>query len=385
MRRVFLLLFVGFCFFAFSRADELISVGNLGEVGELISSQEMKEGPDGNIYVYDQQDGYIKVYGPKGKFLRKIGGQGQGPGEIQRIEDVSFGFLPEEKLYFTEFLGGHSWITVMELSGEFSRVIKLKFKERFGLIRIHALSDGKFLAQVSFVGKPKKLKDYFLHSFPITLFVLDQNGVPVKELITTNYYIRISYLSGGGDAGIPFTPHFSWCYYKDDLVVFADGISNKFKLFNFEGTLIKEIETYLPEPKKVTHKDLDAWRKEAKESLQVRDGGAWYNQFGNVIEKYKKSIYDVKPILSSLSRTPDGNVLVSGIWDRGKRVRSYWLLDENGAGLAELKVSVNDMRITKSFILFRTEDEDFFSQVHALQRTGSEKDDLLRLSAKIVP
>lgn len=368
-----------------SNAGEIIAIGSLGEEGELISPQEMKEGPDGNIYVYDQQDGAIKVYSPKGKFLRKIGGKGQGPGEIQRIEDVSFGFLPDKKLYFTEFFGGHSWITVLELSGEFSRVIKLKFKERFGLSRIHPLPDGKILAQVSFIGKPKKLKDYFLHSFPIKLFLLDNNGVPVKELIKTNYYIRISYLSGGGDAGIPFTPHFSWCYFKDDSIAFADGISNKFKLFNFEGALIKEMVTPLPEPEKVTRKDLDAWRRETKESLRIRDGGVWYNQFGNVIEKYKKSIYAVKPILSALSRTPDGNILAAGIWDRGKSARHYWLLDDNGRELAVSSVPAIDVHMSKSFVFYKTVDEDFFSHVYALQRTGSEKEDFLRLSDKMSP
>jgi len=241
-----------------SHADEIITVGSLGEEGELIAPQEMKEGPDGNIYVYDRQDGYIKVYSPKGKFIRKIGGQGQGPGEIQRITDVSFGFLPDEKLYFTEFFGGHSWITVMEISGEFVRVIKLKFKERFGLRWLHPLPDGKFLAQVSLIGMPKKQKDFYLHSFPIKLFILDKNGTPITELVATNYYIRISFLSGGGDAPIPFTPHFSWCYYRDDMVLYADGLSNKLKIYDFKGTVRRDMDTPLPVPDKVTRKDLEA-------------------------------------------------------------------------------------------------------------------------------
>jgi hypothetical protein len=118
MKKLVPLIFVGLLLFVLSYADEVLTIGKLGGEGELISPREMKEGPDGNIYVYDQQEGTIKVYAASGKFIRKIGRQGQGPGEIQRIDDVSFGFLPDKKLYFTEFFGGHSWITVMELSGE---------------------------------------------------------------------------------------------------------------------------------------------------------------------------------------------------------------------------------------------------------------------------
>jgi len=104
MKRVFSLLLVGFCLLASSLADEVLSIGSLGEEAELILPQQMKEGPDGNIDVYDQQDGYIKVYSSRGKYLRKIGGQCQGPGEIQRIEDVSFGFPTSAGARMSEFL-----------------------------------------------------------------------------------------------------------------------------------------------------------------------------------------------------------------------------------------------------------------------------------------
>lgn len=385
MKKFALFMLLGLCSLVLSYADEVIAIGLLGDEGELISPREIKEGPDGNIYVYDRQDGFIKVYTPKGKFIRKMGGQGQGPGEIQRITDVSFGFLPDEKLYFTEFFDGHPWITVMDLSGEFVRVIKLKFMERFGLRRLHPLPDGNFLAQVHLIGMPKKLKDYFLHGFPINIFLLDKNGSPVKEIISTNFFRRVSYLDIGGDAPIPFAPRFSWCYFKDDLVLFTDGLSNTIKVYDFKGAIVKEIDTSLPKPAKVTKKDLDAWRRETKESLQVRDGGTWYNQYGKVIEKYKKSIYDVKPIVSGLSRTPAGNILVAGIASRGKNERPYWLLDKAGKKLVRMNIPLLSIRITSSFIFYMTVDEDYFFHVHALRRTGSEKDDLLRLSDKLSP
>jgi hypothetical protein len=47
-------------------------------------------GGDGLIYVVDQKAVQVKVFGPNGKFLRSIGKQGQGPGEVGGIRDISF-------------------------------------------------------------------------------------------------------------------------------------------------------------------------------------------------------------------------------------------------------------------------------------------------------
>jgi len=47
-------------------------------------------GDDGLIYVADRKAVQVKVFGPNGKFLRSIGKQGQGPGEVGGIRDFSF-------------------------------------------------------------------------------------------------------------------------------------------------------------------------------------------------------------------------------------------------------------------------------------------------------
>ena len=123
MRQLILTMILILGGFLFIFGGEEIIIGREEGDGMLIYPRQVEEGPDGNIYAYDLADAYIKVYSPEGKFLRKIGGKGQGPGEIQRPEGASFGFTPDEKLFFTEFFGGHPWITFMELSGEFIKVL----------------------------------------------------------------------------------------------------------------------------------------------------------------------------------------------------------------------------------------------------------------------
>ncbi|MGB2907166.1 MAG: hypothetical protein WBB73_08690, partial [Candidatus Aminicenantaceae bacterium] len=60
----------------FSFGQESLQIGTLGEEGELIFPRQIAEGPDGNIYIYDQSDAFIKVFSAKGRYLRKMGGEG---------------------------------------------------------------------------------------------------------------------------------------------------------------------------------------------------------------------------------------------------------------------------------------------------------------------
>ena len=206
-----LLLFIGFTI-AFSQ--ESIVIGKIGEEGELVYPSQAEEGPDGNIYVYDMVDAYIKVYSPTGKFLRKFGGEGQGPGEIKRAEGVRFGFTVDGKLYFTEFINGHRWITLMELSGALYKTIKLQISEMFGISRSYPMEDGGFLVQLAFFSETEVKDDYFFYKSPRELVRIDSEGKIVSRLKKTKHVARISYRSDGADSPVPFAPQFIWCPYE---------------------------------------------------------------------------------------------------------------------------------------------------------------------------
>ncbi|MDZ7773365.1 MAG: 6-bladed beta-propeller [Balneolaceae bacterium] len=45
-------------------------------------------GPEGDIYLYDSDNGRIFVYGPDGSYLRAFGRSGEGPGEFGSISDM---------------------------------------------------------------------------------------------------------------------------------------------------------------------------------------------------------------------------------------------------------------------------------------------------------
>lgn len=383
MKRRFLLglLITGLALLSFGQ--EPIQIGMLGEEGELIYPSQIAEGPDGNIYAYDQSDAFIKVFSAEGRYLRRFGGEGQGPGEIQRKEGLSFGFTPEKELFFTEAFNGHPWITVLDLSGKLVRVVKIDIKERFGVSSAVCLPDGLFLTKFNTLAEPRQEKDYFYHIYPQQIILLDATGAVSSRSKRSEYISRISYLSGGGDAPVPFTPAFAWCPYKKGTLLFSDGLSTSLQVYDFEGNLVEEISTPLPEPRKVTNAELKKWRDSYTEMMQSRSPD-WFNRFGKVITNYKKSLHDKHPNLSELRLTPEGNIFVTGTRDEEEAAVSYWLLDSSGRELATIKTSAQGVWISRSFILFGRMDEDYVVTVKALKRTGSEQEDLRRL-AKLAP
>jgi len=368
-----------FCFIcgALTPAQEVVVLGAPGQGAELGIPGGILEGPDGNIFIYDEADALIKVFSPKGQFIRKMAGEGQGPGEIQRRDSVSIGFTPDGRLFFTEYFRGHRWITYLKLSGELYKVLKIDLPGSFGIPDAIALPDGGFLAEFHVLGEPVKQKDYFLYKSPIKLMRLDAEGKIVAEIRNSEYLTRISYRPDGADSPIPYVPSFAWCLNRENQVLFADGLSKTIEIYELRGKRLPALQTQLPEPEKVRDKDLDRWREERKQAIMERNPG-WWHQSGSVVEKYTQSIYKFKPLIGGLATTPEGNILVSGSWDSEDDSRDYWLLDGAGKILAQLKASAERILLGKSFVFVVTYDAEGNVRVSCLKRTGNDKDDFLR-------
>ncbi len=347
------------------------------EGDEIYDPDQVEEGPDGNIYIYDQQTVFINVFSPGDKFLRKIGGQGQGPGEIQRADDVHFNFTYDKKmLYFTEFFGGHRWITFMKLSGKFHNVIKLKITKNYAISRSIPLKNGSLLVEAFFMCDTEKTGDYFLYRCTTALIIITKEGEMGTEILRTNNVKRISLLRYGADLGIPFVPVFQWVLLEEKSIVFTDGQSNVLKIYDLNGKKTGEIKTPLPEPQKVTNQDLERWKKNLIENFRDK---AWFARFGHVIKKYKKSIYDRKPNISHISLTPDNHLLIRESRPPGESMGKYWLLDTKGNTLARVEVEGYSLKITKNFVflIVRDEEENSLLKVMKRKKKESEKESLL--------
>ena len=377
MKKFGLAIIFGLMCGALAAAQEVVFLGAAGRGGELGTPGGILEGPDGNIYIYDESDAFIKVFSPKGQFLRKMAGEGQGPGEIQRRDSVSIGFTTDGKLFFTEYFRGHRWITSLKLDGELDKVLKIDLPGSFGIPDAVALADGGFLAEFHVLGEPVKQKDYFLYKSPIKLLRLDSAGKIIADIKSSENLTRISYRPDGADSPVPFVPSFAWCRFNGDKVLFSDGQSNTIELYDLSGKCLPAIQTKLPEPEKVRDKDLDRWREERKQAVMERNPG-WWHQSGSVVEKYRQSLYKFKPLVGGLAATPEGNIVVSGSWDLEEGSRDYWLLDGSGKTLAQLKASAGRILLSNKFVFVVTSDAEGNVRVSGLKRTGSDKDDFLK-------
>jgi hypothetical protein len=108
-----------------------------------------------------------------------------------------------------------------------------------------------------------------------------------------------------------------------------------------------QVEEGPGEPQKVTDRDLEIWRKHRIENF--RDKG-WFARFGGVIKKYKKSIYDRKP------------------------------LDTKGNTIVRIEVEGYGLTITKHFVFLGVTDEEENPLLRVMKRSEkeSEKESLQR-------
>lgn len=331
---------------------------------------QVEEGPDGNLYVLDSGDSYIKVFSPTGQYLHKIGGQGEGPGEFQRTDGATFGFTTHDKLFFTEYIGGHHWLTITALNGDLAEVISPQLDILFGIEAAFSLDDGGFLVQFAYNAVPRAEGDYFLYNTPKSLARIDSLGVIISEIANTDYTRLISYVPGGATTNLPFTPAFAWISTASNEVIWSDGMSPKLQVLDFSGQRIREFETPLPQPKPVSKSDLQLWKSDTKELINSRDP-VWWGRFGRVIEKYKKPLYD-KPILQTISTTPGGNLLVEGQAHSGSGEFIYWLLSRQGIELGNVTVAASKVHFSEHYLLFVTYDEEENPQIHAVEHYGDE-------------
>jgi hypothetical protein len=375
---VCLVLLLGVVFQTGAGAEDLFVLGAKEGDGELLVPRRVLEGPDGNIYVFDGMDAYIKVYSPDGSYLRRLGGKGQGPGEIQRIDGMFFGFTPQGELFFSEFFQGHNWITLMKPEGDLIKVIKPDTARYYGISRAAALPDGRFVLALDTIAEPEKEKDYFLQRFPREVVVMDREGKIHSTIMKKNHISRISLVDSGADSPIPFTPNFIWSLVNKDQFLFSEGLGPVLDVYDLNGKKIKTLETPLPLAEKVTKKALDGWRKRRKEAMQSRDPG-WYTRFGSVIEKYKKSIYKERPVFWWFEPTPEGNIVVYGDDNEDEGEAEQWLIGADGRLLGSLKSDMPCV-ISRHFIFFLGQDEDYNITAYALKRSGTEQEDFARLA-----
>ena len=98
--------------------------------------QDLLVGPNGSIYIASSLDHCVRMFDPTGKFIKKFGKKGQGPGDLTNPGSLSI--LDENILVIGEY-ATLLRISLFKLDGTFIKIIKT----RSSCYRPVALSEGK--------------------------------------------------------------------------------------------------------------------------------------------------------------------------------------------------------------------------------------------------
>lgn len=365
----FSLFLVSCCF-----SDEITFIGVEGD-GELFHPFQIEEGPDGNIYVSDIHDFTIKTYDPSGNFLKKLAGKGEGPGEMKRMGFFGFS-LSGNLLFFTEPFGGHRWITFLNLTGGFIKAHQLNLVGLFGLLKTVMISKNQFICEIHTMNENsvQKNSNFYTYTYPITLVSLDKQGKIKNIIMKQNLISGISMIGNGAEITIPFRPHFLWDILGHEILI-SNGLDSKIGKFDFQGKKVGEITMKLPDAAEVKKIDIDIWRRDFKKKFVQRDQ-EWFQKFGGVIDRYKKSIYNRKPIFDKLHVTEEGHILLFKTKKSNEPVSSGWLVDDKGNILLFFNTTCREIKLSKRYLFFRNIDEDENNILGFMKRIGTAKEDI---------
>lgn len=341
----------------------------------LLAPRQVEIGPDGNVWVLDAGDSYFKVFTPKGRFLRRMGGQGEGPGRLQRTDGATFGFTPEGEMFFAEFYGGHNWLTVMTLEGDLVRTVTPDLQVFHGVSGAVALPGGRYLLEIQLDSRTEPLRDNWLYFTPHILVPMNTGGALGPEIVRTEYASMISTSPGGGTSNLPFTPVFAWAVDQDGRILWSDGLSTEIQVFDADGKPIDPLQTDLPAPRPVTSEELQAWQR-ARAEFMLERNASWWERFGRSIEDYDEAATP-HPVLDALSITPAGRLLCAV---RDDETAVYHLLDSGGHEVHTESIPVWGLTLGDGMVAWLGYDADGQARVNIASRPDDEVETLRRVA-----
>ncbi len=218
---------------------EDLVLGPAGESDEsmLVMPVAVDADEAGNIYVLDRKAVQIKVFDPRGKFIRAIGRHGQGPGEFQG--PGYFQITPGNNLMVTD--AALRRVSLLSLDGQFFRNLSAG--------KMWMFMQAKMDAGGNIVGS---------HT------VMDQE--PRTELVRFNAELEplhtiATVLIARDQAFNPYFPRIIFDLTPEGNVVWGITTEYEFRVVNREGKVVKKI-VKKHEPEIFTQADREARAKE---------------------------------------------------------------------------------------------------------------------------
>lgn len=189
---------------------------------------------DGNIYILDRKEKKVKIFDSAGKFVRKFGRDGQGPGEMN--VPITIQVTPDSELVVSDALNQR--LMYYSLEGEFIREMSTADKA-LGLTLPIVDSQGDMIGQQIVLSEDKVMREVRKYDSELnTLFTI--TSIDNTNLIQGKinpFQVVIFYQLG-----------------KDNTIYYSNPEDYEIRVLNSEGKLIRRImKDY--EPVKVTEDD----------------------------------------------------------------------------------------------------------------------------------
>jgi len=309
--------------------DEELTIGEEDKDGEplFIDISSVRVDNEENIYVLDSKACQIKVFDKNGKYLRKIGRKGRGPGEMQfpTVLDIVYGKeimicdLPNNRISFYSLQG--------ELLKEVSK------GKYFRLLAPLPDSNKNFVGSMRIQIADKRIDE--LRKF-------DSNFKPIFTIEKIEYTDEPNVI-------YPYPPFIFYIILKDDKVLWGNWVHYRLQIADDAGrTTRKIIKDY--DPVKITDEDKE---RDIKERFGDR----------GIPPDIKLVFPDYYPAFWHLSHDDEGRIFVQTFRRTEEGSYYYDVFDSEGKYIAKvpLKVRPRDWKNNKLYTI--EEDEEGYQYV----------------------
>lgn len=289
--------------------------------------QDLFVAPDGTIFVASVLDHCVRLFDPNGKFIKKFGQKGQGPGDLTNPGELSI--LDENNLVVGEF-ATLLRISLFKLDGTFVKIIKTK-KSCF---RPVALSKGKIAYLAMHYGPYKENSQ----DIKKEILILDVNSGEETVVDRFDHVFKFRVNSRGAmvsdDA---FHDEVFFAQSKSGNLVSGSTDKSFLNIFSPTGEKIRSISLKI-DHLKVSKDYIERLRDNKIRSYDDKKGESYYE---GLINSIKKSSFFLEigqdfPYMKEILVDSEGHILIFKVMNCvGKCQEVFQVYSEEGDYLCE--------------------------------------------------